>query len=256
LSLTSLTPLPSVGLFFKLPLYNWWVKPYYSYWHTWNKGNFSNTSGRVDIYRNDNWGFRDEYGVDDPFTVVGGDGSSSGESVLELDEEIDTTIQSHIVGVSFNIDWNYVVSLMGMYSVNVTRNLHSIRLIGTVFINRYVGIAGVFDYMELTTVTNIAGYFGPVFLFMTKGFMDAVDAKRAKATRDKEKAKDAERQAQAAAELGDDGEWGDDSGWDDEPEAEEAPAEEVPAEEAPAEEAPAEEAPAEEAGPAVTAPAE
>jgi hypothetical protein len=236
---TSLTPLPEIGLFIKLPLYNWWIKPYYSYWHTFNSGYAKNTGGRVDVFRNANEGFHDMYQVDDPNMVVGG---PSDPAKLQFNETFDSTIQSHIVGASFNIDWNYVVSVMGMYNVNVTRNLHSIRLIFTMFFNRYVGVAAVFDYQELTTVKNIAGYFGPCFLFMTKGFMDAVDKKREKATRDKEKAKDAERQAQAAAEGGDDGEWGDDSDWGDEPDAEEAPA--------------APEAPAEEAGPAATAPAE
>ncbi|MCP4707642.1 MAG: hypothetical protein GY869_03370, partial [Planctomycetes bacterium] len=63
----SLTPLPKVGLFFKIPLYNWWISPYYSYWNTFNKGYAKNTAGRVDIYRNNNEAFRDSYRVDDPY---------------------------------------------------------------------------------------------------------------------------------------------------------------------------------------------
>ncbi len=232
----SLTPLPKVGLFFKIPLYNWWVSPYYSYWNTFNEGYAKNTAGRVDVYRSNNEAFRDAFRVDDPYMVVGG---PADPQKLEFNESFSTQIRSHMVGASFSIDWNYVVSLMGMYSCNVTKNLHSVRLIGTMFFNRYIGVAGVFDYMELTTVKNIAGYFGPVFLFMTKGFMDAVDQKREKAMRDKEKAKDAARAAQAAALAGDEGEWGDEEGWGDESEAD-APAEAAPVEEAP--EAAAEEA--------------
>jgi hypothetical protein len=105
-----------------------------------------------------------------------------------------------MLGFWFNLDFNYFVSLMGQYNANVVQNLHSVRLIGTVFLNRYIGLSAVFDYQEYRVVTNIGGYFGVSFLFMTKGFMDAVEAKRDRAMDKRKEAEKAARDAQAAQE--------------------------------------------------------
>ncbi|MCP4198039.1 MAG: hypothetical protein GY762_12900 [Proteobacteria bacterium] len=201
-----IAPIPTVGLFIKLPLYNWWIKPQYSFKTTFTWGNAKNPAGRVDIWR-DSTGVTDQPGVDDPGIVIGG---PVNPDVLQFDEPFDSKTYNHMLGFWFNIDYNYFVSLMGQYNANVVENLHSIRLIGTVFINRYVGLSAVFDYQQFRTVTNIGAYFGPSFLFMTAGFMDAVEAKRDQAMAKRNAAKQAAREAEAGAEE----EWvGDEEGW-------------------------------------------
>jgi hypothetical protein len=201
-----IAPIPTVGLFIKLPLYNWWIKPQYSFKTTITWGNAKNPAGRVDIW-SDSAASTDQPGVDDPRIVIGG---PVNPDVLQFDEDFDSKTYNHMLGFWFNIDYNYFVSLMGQYNANVVENLHSIRLIGTVFINRYVGLSAVFDYQQFRTVTNIGAYFGPSFLFMTAGFMDAVDAKRDQAMAKRNAAKQKAKEAEAGAEE----EWvGDEEGW-------------------------------------------
>jgi hypothetical protein len=191
-SINNLAPLPTVGLFIKIPLYNWWIKPQYSFKTTFTWGEAKNTAGRVDIWR-DTTAAYDSAGVDDPAMVIGG---PSDPETLRFKESFSSRTYNHMLGFWFNLDFNYFVSLMGQYNANVVENLHSLRLIGTVFINRYIGLSAVFDYQEYRVVTNLGGYFGVSFLFMTKGFMDAVEAKRDRAM---EKRKEAEKAAQEAA---------------------------------------------------------
>ncbi len=170
----SFAPIPTLGLTFKIPLYNWWVRPYYSFWYTRTIARAQSSGGRVDVWRDSDVA-KDTQGVDDSYIVIGG---ANDPEELVFDETKITESYANVVGAWFNLDFNYFIQLLGQYTVNVDKNLHSLRLIFTLMFSEFVGATVVFDYQQYTTVKNTAVYFGPCFLIMQPGFYDAVMKKR------------------------------------------------------------------------------
>ena len=150
-----LTPLPEIGLKFKIPIQDWWITPYYSYWYEDVKTKIRIPRGQVDLYERGTRNFIQTLDI-------------------ELDKEIKKNHQSHMLGFWFSLDLYHFLQLQGNVYYNLSEDLISARFVGTFIFSEYVGITAYFEYQELIPVDNIYFFVGPCFVFMPPGFFDSL----------------------------------------------------------------------------------
>lgn len=152
-------PAPRVGLTFKIPIQNWRVRPYYEFLyenlnaHAKTKDSLVTVFSREDGYRTDT--------ID-----------------LEFDGETTTIYKSHVVGISFGIDYHSFLQLYGNVYYNITHDLLSARFMASILIPRHWGFTVTYEHQAMAMTTNDFVMFGPTFFFMPPKFMDHIVKKK------------------------------------------------------------------------------
>lgn len=158
-----LSAFPKVGLRFNLPIQHWYLQPFYSYMYENVRVQARSSGGAVELY---------EY---DPATQQPTSNQPTDVIVINpFDTDKDKTYHSHRVGLDFLLDFHYFAQLRGGMSYSVNHDLWTVRLIGTLLLNQYVGITASFEYSEKITLTNTYVLVGPAFVFSPPGYFDSI----------------------------------------------------------------------------------
>jgi hypothetical protein len=152
-------PLPEVGLRLRIPVHDWYVRPYYQYLYERLSASARTETGQVDVYRQDN-GFR-------AFAIP-----------LSFDKDSVTEYRSHVLGTAFGLDFHQFLRLNGAIYYNASHALLSSRIIGSALFSRHVGLSAYFEYQDMIQVDNLSIMLGLSFLQMPSRFWRSVTALR------------------------------------------------------------------------------
>jgi hypothetical protein len=148
---------PEVGVKLKIPIQQWYVRPYYQYMYEHLNAHAHTRSGRADVYRQE-----------DGFRVY--------EIPVLFDKENVTVYRANVVGTAFGLDLYYFLRLQGSVYYNIDHDLLSTRLVGSVLFSRYVGLSAYFEYQDMIIVDNTYFMLGLTFMKMPSKFFDSVNA--------------------------------------------------------------------------------
>jgi hypothetical protein len=152
---------PELGLRIDIPIQRWYVKPYYQYLYEHIYARARTPGGTVNVFRQQ-------------------DGYPEYEIPLEFDKGNTTTYHSHVVGLGFSFDLYYFLRLHGSVYYNVSHQLLSARMVGTVLFNQYVGLSAYFEHQDMIIVDNTYLMFGLCFLKMPSKFFESLNRLRHK----------------------------------------------------------------------------
>lgn len=146
---------PRVGLTFKIPIQNWRVRPYYEYAYEDLYAHAKTVGSKVNVFERES-GYRTD------------------DIDLDINDGQPTIVTSHVIGISFGIDYHSFLQLYGNVNYNLTHNLISARFMGTILLPRHWGFTVTYEHQEMCMTTNDFVMFGPTFFFMPPKFMDRI----------------------------------------------------------------------------------
>ncbi|MCU0661169.1 MAG: hypothetical protein MUC50_02465 [Myxococcota bacterium] len=157
----NLEPLPEIGAKIRIPIQDWYVRPFYQFLYENLSAHVRTPSFTVNVYQKEDgqhlFQINDEKGFE-------------GEQVTEY--------YSNVVGMSYGIDYNHFLCLQGSVTYNITHNLLSTRATGSLMFSRFMGVSAYFEYQDMIMVDNIFGMLGLTFIGLPSDFWNAVDARR------------------------------------------------------------------------------
>lgn len=156
--------IPEIGVKIKIPIQDWNIRPFYQFEYEHLLARARTGDGVVEVYRQ-------------------ADGSHLYQIPLNFDKENLTEYYSHVVGAGFSIDYHHFLSMQGRVYYNISHDLLSAQVIGSLMFSRYFGIAAYFEYQDMIVVDNIYFMLGLSFLGLPTDFWNAVEARRAAAMR-------------------------------------------------------------------------
>lgn len=159
-----IAPFPKIGLKLKIPVQHWYVTPFYSYMYEFVTTHARSPGGDVQVYFE---GDR-EAGRDPQLEV----------EVPSFDTVLNKQYGSHLVGADFFVDFHYFLQMRGKVYYNTNYDLWTVRLIGSMMINKWFGLSAYFEYSQKITVTNTYFLVGPAFVISPPGYFDEMMKKR------------------------------------------------------------------------------
>jgi len=85
---------------------------------------------------------------------------------------------SNLVGTDFFLDFHYFLQLRGKVYYNLNHDLWTVRLIGSLLFNEWLGLSAYFEYTEKITVTNTYLMVGPAIVLAPEAFVEGLRARR------------------------------------------------------------------------------
>ncbi len=165
---------PKLGLRLHIPIQHWHIQPFYSYMVENIETHARSGGGEVEL-----WDYDESTGE-----ITG----SAPVDIVEVRAFDKTTIKdyrSHMMGLSFFLDFHYFMQLKGTVVHNNTHDLWTVRMIGSMMLTKHIGLTAYFEHSQKITVTNTFFLIGPAFVFTPEGFFEDMMARRKRAQQSK-----------------------------------------------------------------------
>ncbi|MDY0060955.1 MAG: hypothetical protein RBU45_14180 [Myxococcota bacterium] len=175
---TVIAPFPKLGLELELPIQHWSITPFYSLMvedvETRARGistDEDDEAGHVQVW------YADDLDAGKP-PVGTGQNPAVAVDVPAFDKDNPKLYVSNLVGTDFFLDFHYFLQLRGKVYYNLNHDLWTVRLIGSLLFNEWLGLSAYFEYTEKITVTNTYLMVGPAIVLAPEAFVEGLRARR------------------------------------------------------------------------------